>query len=259
MKVDQKLFQTLKQYHNKSLTIEEVTAFESRLAEDQVFAEEVKTHETMYQTIQQYGDQQLDSELMKMGQQLLAQGADQQKGHQKSGKIRSFQPWYLAAVAAAVTLLLIVLIPEMIRQPATPGDLYKTHFEPFEPRIVRGFATPQIVWTEAVEAYKQENYSHAIEKFQTLIDDSTFIRKSEVWLFVGISYLAQDKPEEAMDALVQVSDTSGHIDMANWYIAMTHLRLDQPGQARILLEEIATDQRHERRAKARKILNELEE
>lgn len=258
MKVDQKLYQTIKQYHSKSLTREELTAFESRLSEDQVFAEEVRIHETMYQTIQQYGDQQLDADLLKMGQQLLAENAHQPGRQQSPNNIRSFRPWYVAAIAAAVTLLLIVLIPEMIRQPATPGDLYKTHFEPFAPRTVRGFA-PQLVWNEAVEAYKQEEYGQAIQKFQILIDDSTFIRKSEVWLFVGISYLAQDKPQEAMDALVQVSDTSGHIDMANWYIAMTHLRLDQPDQARILLEDIADDNRHDRRAKAREILNELED
>lgn len=258
MKIDQELFQTIKRYHTAALNQEEIHAFEERLNRDQEFAEEVKIHQMMYETIQRYGDQLLDADLMKRGKALLASESSEQHSRRQSAKVRSIRPWYLAAIAAAVVLLLIVMIPQMVRQPATPGDLYKTHFEALTPGLVRGFAA-QEVYKEAVNAYESQNYDQAIEKFQMLISDTTFIRKSEAWLFVGISYLAKDKPEEALDALVQVSDTSGHIDMANWYVALTHLRLDQPDQARIVLKDIAGDSKHEKRARARKILNELEE
>ena len=264
MMMDQELFQTIKRYHTATLSQEETKAFEERLAQDADFQQEVAMYETVYQTVQRYGDQVLEADLMNLGKTLLAKENHNTDTSNQPGKVRAFRPWYFVAMAAALALLLLVFLPNVLQQPATSGELYQEYFAMLEsPAGVRGTDSNRRIaqqhWQAAIKAYQVPAYEEAIEKFHLAIQDSAFIKKSEAWLYIGICQLAIEQPEEAMEALVQVSDTSAYFDQAKWYKALTHLRLDQRAQARELLQGIADDSRHENQTKAQDMLDRLEE
>ena len=263
MSINQETFEQVKAYYRGAMQGAERGAFEKKIQSDEAFAKEVTGYGLLLDTIQAYGDQQLEKELKKTGKVLLAQSAPStqsappETAAPKSGRVIGFRPVYLVALAAAVVLLIAVFLPRFTSQPATSEELYSEYFTMPDPSGVREGGGDQ-QWVDAVQAFQQRDYPSAIEKLQMVMMDSSFVLKSEAWLYLGISHMAENHPREALEALSQVSDTSEHIDLARWYEGLTYLYLGDLNAARMNFLAIASDSLHEKQLAAEELLAKLE-
>ncbi len=241
----EELYIQIKRYYLREMSQEEQQAFEAKIASDSAFAQEVRTHARMYESIQQKGDQLLEAKLHSLGQQLLIAPS--------TAQLRPFSQRrnYLIAVAAAVVLLLsmlFVLAPQQDSQ-----SLFAENFKPLSGARGDGAHLGPFF-----DAYEKEAYTEAISIFEQNMADSPAALEPIVNLYLGMSYLSLDQAENALHAFEKVSQESPAIyDDAQWNLALTLLKLDQPEEAKKILEKIAAEGQNEWQKKASKLLDEL--
>lgn len=262
--MNQEVFDTVKKYYNGVLPDDERSAFENKVMEDTAFAEEARSYARMLEAIDRFGDKELDAELTQLGRKLMAEGEQAHTAPEETtAKIRTLRPqrWVWVA-AAAVFVILILSIPFLNSDPATsPEELFAAHYVPKDIPGSRSETDPtpsEELWRAAAEAFSAKKYEEAAGLFEQVISDSTSTKKSEAWLFLGITRIELKQTEKAIEAFERVSQSSLSVADANWYMALSYLRINQPEKARPLLEEIVQyPPDSERKSQAEKILSQL--
>lgn len=259
--MDAPLFDRMLQYRNRQMPESERSAFEEQLKNDPAFAEEFASWAAIYTGIQEKGDETLDRELFALGKKLLAEEADAPNistDVNQNQLARRFQLPRWAYAVAALVLLLLVSWPlyQRLNGPdttfASAETLFADHFKAPVAPVVRD-AAPEL-WRDA---YTQKRYAEAIATLEQRLADPNMNRKSEAFLFLGLSYLGAGNADKALAAFRQVSPDSFEYEDAQWYQALAFLKSDNTAQARILLQTIASQRGNARQAEAAQILKQL--
>jgi hypothetical protein len=251
-------YELLKRYYRGQLTAAEREAFDQRMQTDAAFAEEVAGWAAIYKGLQQEGDRQLDEQLRELGHRLLREDSRQagdMVAHTSPKRVFGMPRWLYAA--AAVLLLLIAWPVYQNLKPGGPAladnrALFDRHFQaPPAPDVRDGEAT---AWRTA---YRNKDYTAAIDGLEKLLADPAFANRSEASLYLGISHLAAGRGKEALDALGQVGADSFDHEEAQWYSALAYIIVDDVIHAKQTLNDISGQTGHPHRAEAQEMLKSM--
>lgn len=145
--------------------------------------------------------------------------------------------WF--ALAAAVALFLIAGW-WLTQGLSDASDLYATNFSHYENDLVLrqmgedGLNDPELA--AALAPYEARNYPLAEAELTTYLSAGG---KSSARLYLGISQLVNDHLDDARTNLTAAAKNERQTNAANWYLALTELRANQPEAARSLLQQLA--------------------
>lgn len=257
--MEHQTLELLKRYTLGKMPEGERAAFESRMASDAAFAEEVAGWAAIYKGIQAEGDHRLSLELEALGRQLMQSEAPSLSASpvNLSPKRRPAIPRWVYAAAAAVLLLVVAWPVYHNLQSVKPAyadnkALFEKHFRALPAPAVRD-AQP-ITWRDA---YQNKQYNAAIAELEKLLTDPNYTNRSEANLYLGLSHLAAGEGKEALAAFDQVSSDSFDYDEAQWYSALAWIIIDDVVHARPVLERIAATGSHPHHKEAEEILKEM--
>lgn len=257
--MDELLYERIKRYQNGQMPESERLAFENQLETDAAFAAEVATWAAIRQGLQDKGDASLHAELMDLGKQLLqeqtpAPDLTARVNPEQTARRFALPRWVYAA--AAVLLLLLIALPmyQRLNQPeyASADALYGEYFKQPPVQGVRDAGAAP--WREA---YEKGQYAAAVAALEKSLADSSESRPSRARLYLGLSHLALQQPQEAIAAWQQVGQNSDEWPDAQWYTALAYLRLGDTVQAKKQLQDIARDNSHPWQTSAAQILKKL--
>jgi len=258
--MEHETYNLIARYHAGKLTEAERAGFEERLRTDAAFTEEVAIWAAVYQGIQEEGDRMLDAKLGDLGRALwLKEDTESPLQAVTAPKMtaKRFQMPRWIYAAAAVLLLLLLAWP--VWQSLNPSDpIYASNDALFAKHLSLPPA-PQVRDEKTIpwqEAYRRGQYPEAIAALEQLAADSTTARRSETYLYLGLSYLAAGQAKAALDALQKIGPESFDWEDAQWYQALAYLKGNDSAEAKAILQNIA-GKPGPRQGEAREILAKM--
>lgn len=247
------LYNTLRKYRLNQLTGEEKRAFEQRLAIDPAFAVEAAEYATILAAIQKEGDSQLDARLTQYAEILLQTETQPTTLYTSIARKQTARRRIFQYAVAAVFLLLVAAL---------------TIFHPYRPASEELFAdnfsarslsrdTRDVAKEPWLDDYEAGNYDKVISDLNILLAEPTFQQPSAAYLYLGVSNLAKDRPEEALAALNQVSRDSYDWETAEWFTAMALLKMGKTEDAKKIIDDVVQRNGHPFQETAKKLSEDL--
>ena len=115
----------------------------------------------------------------------------------------------LQYIIIVIVIGLIVGIPWLINSPEAVSNelLFTSNFEMPEPSVSRGDAG-ESAWESANYFYAREEFEKAMEQFQLALNDTSFKRKSEAYLYIGSIYFKQGEYDASLKAYNNIGENS---------------------------------------------------
>ena len=165
--------------------------------------------------------------------------------------------WPVYAVAASLAIIAIAFAYNSNFNFNKSDRIFAEHFTPYQALVngpTRSGPISEAFQERAFSAYSNENYLQAITLFEEIDvqEDDPLI-----WFYLGNSYLAIDKPEDAIDYFLQaLSQDTALTPQTRWYLGLSYLAKDDIEEAKKVFEALANDgNSYGERAKS--ILNQL--
>jgi len=232
------------------LSPEEKIAFEAQLKKDKTLSQEVNEHRELLDDIEGIGRLELKSKLKGIHKELKL---DNDK---PNSKIRTL--FYRVAVAA-VSLGVLSVGWWHIQQTPSNAELYSQNFEPFELSLIQRSESESVI--RSIESlYIDGKYAQAIPLFQNALKNSTN-KSSQMLLGLGISYLETDQPKKAIEQFETIITNKdfNFEDEAEWYLSLTYLKIEDTINAKLHLDNLASDSKRDHHESAQKLLSLLAE
>jgi hypothetical protein len=245
-------FELIDKFFSDTLSDKEVTIFNSLLQEDQEFKEEFLFQKNLKKAL-----------LLNQRETLKETLQGFEKDLKKESKIFTLRNWLIAA-----TIIILLGIGAFFYMPygsQEPAKIYAAYFEPYR-NIIRPVERGEddgSIESKAFQAYENGKYHKAINLFNSIEffedDNSDYID-----FYKGISYLAINKNEEAIDVLLPIATEieKGDYDIsqkANWYLALAYLNSNEIDKAKSQFYMIAQDNAFTyKKEEAGEILKKLE-
>lgn len=150
--------------------------------------------------------------------------------------------WPVYAVAASMAIIALAFAYINSFNFSNSDRIFEANFTPYQPLVhgpTRSEAIPESLHERAFSAYSNENYDQAIALFKE-ID----VRENDplIWFYLGNSYLATDKPEEAVNYFLDVlSQGTVLAPQARWYLGLSYLAKGDIDEAKEVFEALAND------------------
>ncbi|MEL6941445.1 MAG: hypothetical protein AAFO82_02160 [Bacteroidota bacterium] len=161
-----------------------------------------------------------------------------------TAKIRKI-PFRVIAIAASLLLIIaIVSMLDLFRTSTSDLLAEYTIENPYPNKLIRKSAEEEIpeIRLAATEAYNQEDFQAAIEKYGQL--KSAGNANLEDLLYLGLSQLYEDQSVSAVKTLQEAqrrSQTEQRFEQEiQWFLALAHLQNGEKGESKKLLEAIVT-------------------
>ena len=221
-------------YFENSLSPKEQQLFNDLLQNNSEFKTELEFQKDLKKIISQKQQEDLKSTLIEI-----------ESRSQKSSRLMLIpKKWMIAASLLILTSLGIWGI-QSTYFPSNEA-IYANYFEPsrntVQP-IVRGENLNTIEY-RAFVAYEAQNYHKAINLFNSVQSPN----KAYINFYIGISYLALNKPEEAIEVLKPISKQTtlegkqkDFNKRAQWYLALAYVKINDEQNAMSELKEIIND------------------
>ena len=140
---------------------------------------------------------------------------------------------------------------------------------PNPPRSGQGSVGSAVAILDAgVSAYNAKKYSRAVEHFEAYLAATADSKNQhfEIKFYLGVALLAEDRAEEAKAIFEKTSQTrSEHnfVQVSQWYLALSLLKLGENAQARKLLQRMAKEKprtaSHNYQKQAKAMLQKMDE
>ena len=216
-------------YINHSMSDEERTRLEERLAKEEGLREELEHSRLIHAIV----DQETSTFANEVRDVIQA----------KKGS-RFNLMWVAASICIILTVGIIMLWPS-----GSVEDLGTQFMEPY-PDVITNRSTENII---NMDPYNQGNYQQAIEVFEPLADEDL-----RVVLYLGVSYLMLDKNEEALKVLNEAQSNNSQFEADfTWYIGLAALKSGEKEQAIAAFEQLKKNSNYYRK-RASEILENLD-
>lgn len=232
------------------LSLAESKAFEQRVSLDIKFAEKVDDYIAIINGIK-------NADAIALADEVESWEKEFRDGNVKPTV--SINPWKKYMIAAAVAVILITTFVFINR----PGNvdyqqLFTAYFVPYEDLVtVREGENANDVLAAAMVKYNRKEYKHAIPEFLKYLEAVPDDKAARFYL--GISYLADGKPSDAISAFGQLeTEAVTYVDHVEWYLALAYLLKEDTDSAKARLQKIAEDPDHDFSKKARQLLSDLQ-
>ncbi|GEM_PF-3811143 len=234
---------TINRYHNGEI---EESDFKNQLASDVGLREAYELYQKDIGAIRKLAKEQL----RKKAALLL------NKHENKQAKFFSLKRVLQIAAAIALLITSIFLIQNYL-QPKSAEDIFADYFELAAPTNERN-ATPQAQnWNAAMTAYVNQDYRKSIELLISLVNQKDFPYPERGKLYLGLSQLMDNKPQQAIDNFGRVASESSYFQEAEWYRALAFLKMGDVERAKAVFQKIANQPRHFKEKAAQVILTKI--
>lgn len=151
--------------------------------------------------------------------------------------------WWIAAAAVVIGLTLGLWWWTSSTPPTGP-QLFAQYFETYRPpQLERGTASTELSdWEKGLDYYSKQQFTPAAAAFEKSLklDQAP---QYLVQFYLGQSYLAQDPPQAALALAALKQAAQGehfYQPVAQWYMALANLQLGQSQEAKLLLQDLAS-------------------
>lgn len=234
---------TIERYHNGEI---EESDFKNQLASDAGLRQAYELYQKDIGVIRKLAKEQLRK---KVGLLL-------DKHENKQATFFSLKRVLQIAATIALLITSIFLIQDYL-QPKSAEEIFANHFELVALTNERN-ATPQTQnWKAAMTAYANQNYRKTIELLTPLVHQKDFPYTERGKLYLGLSQLIVNEPQQAIDNFERVSSESSYFQEAEWYRALAFLKMGNAENAKAIFQKIANQPRHFKQKEAEIILGDL--
>ncbi|MFD2563215.1 tetratricopeptide repeat protein [Aquimarina rubra] len=226
MERTQELFEKIERYLVKTLSGDELIAFENEMISDPELALEVDKHRKLHQVLNNTDTLHFKEKLQKITEEVK-----QEESIDQSTSYFSY-----LKVAAFIVILLGVgtLLWNNFSGSTDYSDLYSSYYEPYPAEdITRGDHTNELHLIK--KNYAEGNYEKVISGLNKTTSSSL---PDQLRLYLGNSYLNLGKEQEALKQFETITDTSNYFEDASWYKALTYLKLGEIKKSWELLKVI---------------------
>jgi tetratricopeptide (TPR) repeat protein len=167
----------------------------------------------------------------------------------------------IIAVAATIVGILFFSVHYLYEQRMRTENIYAAHFKVLThpDGTVRGEQLNEEAdfSTKATQYYERENYKKAIEYYKKALEQHPNSEKNI--LFLGVSYLANFEPENAIDVFTSAATSENqYLNDRNWYLAMAYLKIKNVDLAKGILVQLSKSESFYTQS-SKEILEELGE
>jgi tetratricopeptide (TPR) repeat protein len=246
MSIDPGLLNEIENYLRDELTAPEKKAFEEKIKQDPLLAQEVDNYRTAVFLIKAGAVQTLKKKL------------EQYSGYNtpaSKAPVAFPQKWYIWAAAASVTLIILItlLIP---RGKADPGKLFMAYFQapPTDRQILRNDKEADEK-TQAFLSYEQGLYKEALAFYERALKEQT---THELLFYAGASALADGQSAKAVLYFTELLKNPHTLYQrrTQWYLSLAYLKEGQLEKTKALLNTL-TQQPDNYQGKAKNLLEDL--
>ncbi len=247
-------YEQITDYLNGTLTGNDLRDFEAKLQADTAFAEVVNIYreiETSMAAKYQHSTQnaELKSTLDTLNQKYFnSTAATQATDKPSKGKVANMRikGFVIAAVSAAAILLLMWLSPWQ------QENLFDQYYQPTALNLTERGTSNDL--TTAEQAYEAQDYTTALPAFEQHL--ASHPEATNIHIALGNCQLNTGQMEQAVATFQQIADGGSiYASEADWYLAMTYLKLEKVEQAKVVFEKIPEGADHYEAA--RKLLRKL--
>ncbi|MCB0501550.1 MAG: hypothetical protein KDD32_02620 [Bacteroidetes bacterium] len=232
----------IRKYLADSLTKEEEALLAEKYQSDEDFRDALDglEHLSVEEYEQQMSaiDQAIDKRLVKSEDEII----EPPKIIIEQGQVKPLINTKKFAIAASVILLLSLgsfLCLKLIQGPVE--KVYAEHmtYKAYPDMITRGSGEELSNLEKlAISSYNTENYEISSEHFEKL--SAKYPQNEKYALFLGISYLGANQPENAISALEAVqNDQSAFCNDINWYLGLAYLKIKEKGKAKEIFTKLS--------------------
>jgi hypothetical protein len=174
----------------------------------------------------------------------------------KSQKIFSLKR--VMQIAAVITLLAIAFfLIQNLGQPQSSAELFATHFELPTSQGERSNSIQSEIWNNAMSTYENQDFEKTIKLLSTLVNEPDFQFPDRGNLYLGLSYLMANKDQKAINNFNAISMQSTYFQNAEWFRALSFLKMENTVNAKIAFQKIADQPKHFKQNEAKVILGNL--
>lgn len=262
-----KRYEKIEDFVEGRLSPEEREHFKAEMSKDAVLAEEVNIYKNLPKIFEEAeleeDVQHLRATLNKMripeyGNVVqMCTNNKNKEVEKKTNTTNQRRLLYILAVAATVTLLIFVAQPFFFHSSSTASEkIYAQYAQQHSPLNLTSKGTPtDEVATNLEKAFNEQDYQKTLTLSQTYLkSDSTAY---DVLLAKAIAELELGDDEAALSTLAQLRQSDVRINQADWYTALTYLKMQDTAAAQKILNQIVADKSFNYQ-KAQDILEVLE-
>jgi hypothetical protein len=233
-------------YFNGEMSATETEAFEAELKRDPVLKKESEEFEAAMKLVKVAG-------IMEVKERIGLY----RKKYESTTKRQSGVKWM--AVAAGIVVLMAISYLLIINKPAEQKHLFASNFEPYSTIAIRGENGDYPEWEAAMALYESGDYQTAYRAFEKIIlTDSSFRYPAMFYAALGLMPESNAGNETITRNLNDVINNYPVLhDQAQWYLALWNIKIEKMENAKVLLQEIASNATHYKQEKAKQLLNEL--
>ncbi len=242
----------IEKYLNEELSTSELAQFESLQKTDSEFADEVHLAVTL--------NADFKVQKKKRWQALLKeQGAKVETPVRQLTPKKSAVNW-MRSIAAVFALGLGLALAWMIFSSPDMESLASEQLKNVytAPTTMMNDSAEDVNWANAINAYKEENFSLATIAIEKSIEKNPE-NLGEKYFYLGVSQMYETAPDY-QDAITNLKKgkelNSQFTSQANWYMSLAYLKLNKIKEAKALLQDVVNADNWGK-AEATALLNQL--
>ena len=220
----------LMKYLDNEMSLSEKQQFENKLEEDTQLKAQLESLTLARKAVEYYGIHDAVSKVRKEFQQ----GTTSQ---QEAKVVKLRKPLrYILMAAASVILIGLIAIGYLFYQ-LSPEKVYNESFVSYNLPVARGTNVSE---TRIENAYQKKDYKQVIELSKTI----PLAEKDQ--LLTGLSFMQLNRFNEASGAFAKIlnNQNSNYRTDAEYYLALSYLRLKQYDKALDIFRKINADETH---------------
>ena len=261
MNLSEEQYEIIEAYLTNELSAADRVSFENDIQADPKLREEVDRQHDLRLGLRALG---IERALERAKVQYKATSASP-KSTDRQTTVPPLLAWRYWAVAASIVVMLGIGYYTYQHTNDRQADLAYT--ETFTPdptdELVKNFPTGTILPTvraqllEALSQYKVGKYDRAINQLRMLPADKQTIDYKNY--FLGLSYLANKQPAEAIPLLsrVLVVPSAKLRQKAEWFLALAYVKNEQKEKALPMLKRISVDKANPFQSLATRVLDKI--
>ena len=237
-------------YMRNQMDEQERSAFEEALKDNPQLAKELAIQQDLVTGVRTLGNRGMKEQLQQMHEEVM-----EIKAKNKVHKTRRL--FWRGAAAAAVLLIGILAYQTWLNPTNSPEQLYASYYQAYDLNLQDRGDQPPAGLLEATALYEQKAYAEALPLLESLVANDS--GNTQLHLSIGICKMELDRHDEAIDDIQKVLTLGDPLleDQANWYLALIHVKQNQPTLARTFLQKLAEDSAADHHAEARQLLEQL--
>jgi tetratricopeptide (TPR) repeat protein len=245
MRDDEEDIDLIEAYLKGTLDEQALAAFQKRRQEDADFDREVIDYSQIISGIRISQERDFMSKLRHWEGEIE---------NRQEAKVISLRTMF--SIAASVVLVSLVGVYLFRSGQSDHEQLFQEYFQPYE-NVISERTGKNDHQQRGMELYDQRKYDDAIAELKVAaIEDPD---NSLLKCYLGIAYLAEDHAQEAKAIFGSMvpGDQSLTKEVAEWYLAMAYLKLDDEPSLKKTLEDILHQKDHLYREQAKELLKSI--